>query len=222
MKVLGVGLNKTGTKTLRHCLQHWGYRHQTYDLQAFELYRTGQIDKLLQWMEDYDSFEDWPWPLMYREIDARFPDAKFVLTVRESPEVWYRSLCKMAIRMGPLNDFERHIYGYSMPHGHKQEHIEIYEKHNREVQAYFADRPAKLLTVCWEEGADGSALAAFLDLEALPAPAPRINASLPVYGGDKLWLAHLNRLTFQTKWKLIRGVRRVQRKIIRVAQRSLP
>ena len=71
-KVVGVGLNKTGTKTLRHCLQHWGYRHQSYDLDAFQLYRNKDFLALFQWMDRYDSFEDWPWPLFYESIDARF------------------------------------------------------------------------------------------------------------------------------------------------------
>ncbi len=32
MKVFGIGLNKTGTTTLGLCLQHWGFRHKSYDL----------------------------------------------------------------------------------------------------------------------------------------------------------------------------------------------
>ena len=51
VKVIGVGLNKTGTKTLRHFLLRWGYRHQTYDLEAFHLYRAGRKDDLHAWME---------------------------------------------------------------------------------------------------------------------------------------------------------------------------
>ena len=85
MKIVGIGLNKTGTKTLKYCLEQWGFRHQSYDLRAFELYREGRLDELFDWMQEYDSFEDWPWPLFYREIDTRFPNAKFVLTVRDTP-----------------------------------------------------------------------------------------------------------------------------------------
>ena len=54
--------------------------------------------------------------------------------------------------MGPLNDFEKHIYGYSMPQGRKHEHFDFYTNHNQEVEAYFAGRPDKLLKVCWDEG----------------------------------------------------------------------
>ncbi|MEM8680339.1 MAG: sulfotransferase, partial [Planctomycetota bacterium] len=191
-------------KTLRHFLLRWGYRHQTYDLEAFHLYRAGQKDDLHAWMQRFDSFEDWPWPLMYREIDSWFPDAKFILTLRDSDERWYRSLCKMAVRMGPLNDFERHIYGYTMPQGRKSQHLEFYHRHNEEVMSYFNDRPHKLLRLCWETGEGVTALPEFLGQSPLEETAPNLNESLPVYGGDSLWRAHLSRVTFQTKWKLRR------------------
>ena len=200
-KVLGVGLNKTGTKTLRHCLERWGYRHQSFDVDAFELYRAGRIDALLDWMEDFDSFEDWPWPLLYREVDRRFPGTRFVLTLRSSPEVWYRSLCKMAVRMGPLTTFERHVYGYSMPQGRREEHLRIYDEHNGAVREWFAERPDDMLEVCWGPAGEGERLARFLGHEPLPQEAPRINESDPVYGGDNLWRAHASRLAYQWRWR---------------------
>ena len=136
-KVIGVGLNKTGTKTLASYLEEWGYRNRSYDLEAFNKFREGRIEELLDEMEHSDSFEDWPWPMMYREIAERYPDAKFILTRRKSPETWYRSLCQMAIRRGPFVDFEQHIYGYSMPHGRKEEHLTYYKHHYVEGEKFF-------------------------------------------------------------------------------------
>ena len=216
MKVIGVGLNKTGTKTLKHILENWELRHQSYDLTAFNLYREGKVEQLLDWMEDYDSFEDWPWPLMYREIDARFPDTVFVLTTRSSPDRWYKSLCKMAVRMGPLSDFEEHIYGYRMPHGHKQEHVEFYERHNREVAEYFRDRPGKLIEICWEQGDDVSELANAIGRTAPTEKMPHVNESVPVYSGDNLWAAHANRIVFQTRRKIVRLWKRLYRRTARL------
>ena len=212
MKIIGIGLNKTGTKTLRHCLKEWGYRHQSYDLAAFGLYRDGRIHELLTWMDHYDSFEDWPWPLIYREIDERFASAKFILTLRESPERWYRSLCQMAVRMGPLEDFEQHIYGYGMPHGHQQHHLDIYRRHEREVTEYFRDRPGKLLTLCWENGDTVEELAKFLGQTAPAAVPPQVNQSYPVYAGDNLILAQCHRVWFQTKWKWRKRLQRLNKK----------
>ncbi len=201
-KILGVGLNKTGTKTLRSYFREWGLRHRTYDLDAFHRWRRGEIEALLDEMEDFDSFEDWPWPLMYREIDERFPDARFVLTVRRDADTWYRSLCKMAVRIGPMRDFEPHIYGYAMPHGHRDEHVAIYHAHNEAVEAHFRDRPGKLLRICWEEGDDGRRLADFLGLPHPETATLHTNRSAPVYDGDNLALAHLNRVVFQTRTRL--------------------
>lgn len=208
-KVFGVGLNKTGTKTLRHYLLEWGYDHRTYDLDAFNRYRRGDLASLLEDMEAHDSFEDWPWPLLYREADERFPGSKFVLTVRESPDAWYRSLCKMAVRMGPLEDFEKHIYGYSMPQGHRREHLEFYERHNQAVLGHFEGRSDQLLLLCWETGQGVGELADFLAVDASVDAAPRINRSMKVYGGDNLVIAQVNRVAFQTYWKGRRALSRL-------------
>ncbi len=211
MKVVGIGLNKTGTKSLRVFCLAWGLRHRTYDLEAFRRYRRGEIEGLLDEMEAFDSFEDWPWPLFFREIDERFPDAKFILTVRKSPDTWYRSLCKMAVRMGPMRDFEKHIYGYSMPHGHKDEHVRIYNEHNAAVEAHFADRPEKLLRICWEDGDNGADVAAFLGLPVPEDASRHENESSPVYGGDNLLHAHAHRIVFQSRWYTRKLCRKVYR-----------
>lgn len=215
MKVIGVGLNKTGTKTLMKYLKGMGLRHHSYDLECFKAYQIGNWDYLFGLMEHYDSFEDWPWPLMYKEIDQRFPDAVFILTVRKNADTWYKSLCKMAVRMGPLTDFEKHIYGYSMPHGRKQEHIDIYNRHNREVEAYFKDRPGKLLKVCWGEGDSAEEVARFLNKEVPELAQVHSNKSAPVYDGDVLWLAHYHRIVFQTQWRLRNNAGRLKRSLKR-------
>ena len=109
VKVIGIGLNKTGTKTMAHHLRTWGLRHRTYDSAtttespSFRLYESGDIDSLMEIVAAHDSCEDWPWPLLFREIDERFPDAKFVLTMRSSSDVWYRSLCNMAVRLSLIH-----------------------------------------------------------------------------------------------------------------------
>lgn len=203
-KVFGIGLNKTGTKTLGRHLKRWGYRHRTYDSDtvtespSFDLYRAGRIDDLLDLVADVDSAEDWPWPLLYRELDERYPEAKFVLTVRSDPEVWYRSLCNMAVRIGPLPLYERTVYGSAMPQGRKREHIAIYEAHNEAVESHFADRPGKLLRLCWEDEPDASRLAGFLGLDGVEVGHEHVNRSPSrVYDGDRLWLAHAHRVLYQ-------------------------
>ena len=44
-------------------------------------------------VEQFDAFEDNPWPLLYRELDERFPGSKFILT-RRPTENWINSQVK--------------------------------------------------------------------------------------------------------------------------------
>jgi hypothetical protein len=174
-KIVGVGLNKTGTGTLKTCLRHWGFAHATYDLDAFRLYRRNDRAGLQALMGRYDSFDNWPWALMFEEFDSLYPHARFILTQRVDAQTWYRSLCRHAKRFGPLTDFEQHIYGYVDPTRHEREHIEFYVRHNERVRDYFADRPDKLLVVCWESGDGWRELSNFLDQPTPELPFPHAN-----------------------------------------------
>jgi sulfotransferase family protein len=213
MKIIGVGLNKTGTKTLKNYLVEMGFCHQSYSLDYFNTYRKGDLSELFKVIEQYDSFEDWPWPLMYKEIDKKFEDAVFILTVRKNPEIWYKSLCKMAVRMGPFNDFEKYIYGYNMPQGKKKEHIDFYNKHNKEVETYFKGRPGKLLKICWGEGDDGKKVAQFLGQPEVKLERKHSNKSEPVYEGENWWIAHFNRIIFQSRWYYNRWLRNLKQRV---------
>lgn len=176
MKVVGVGLIKTGTKTLGACLRHWGLKHISRDDEAFEHWRKGELDALLQRVDRFDSFEDWPWPLVYAEIDRAFPGTKFILTRRKDADTWFRSVCRLARRTGPTV-YRKVVFGYEMPHKREQEHIQFYENHLHSVRAYFKDRPDDLLEVCWEEGDGWDKLAAFLGFERPEIPFPHVNRS---------------------------------------------
>jgi hypothetical protein len=182
-KIIGVGLNKTGTGTLKTCLLHWGLVHASYDLDAFNLYRSNDRDRLQILMDRHDSFENWPWALMYEAFDKRYPDAKFILTERVNPHAWYRSLCKHAKRFGPLEDFEQHIYGHADPAGHEHEHVEFYLRHNQRVKRYFTDRPDKLLIVCWESGDGWQELCEFLGRPLPDIPFPHSNKTPNFWNG---------------------------------------
>lgn len=221
MKIIGVGLNKTGTKTLGKYLQVLGFRHQTYDLSAFQQYQRGELQELCQYLENFDSCEDWPWPLMYQELAVYFPEARFVLTMRKDAATWYRSLCKMAVRMGPLRDFEQPIYGYSMPHGHQAEFEAYYHQHNEAVKAYFADQPNRLLCLNWGDPDAHEQLLTFLDAPAITLPVIHTNKSEKVYDGDNLWLAHYHRIIFQTRWYTLRWYRRTRHQLGQMAKNAL-
>ena len=215
-KVIGIGLNKTATKSLAQCFKSMGYRNQSYSIDAFTLYRHKDWQALFNIMDQYDSFEDWPWPLMYKEIDRQYPEAKFILTTRASPELWYRSLCKMAVRMGPLKQFEQAIYGFSMPQGHREDHINYYNKHNREVKEYFSDRPGKLLEICFDNGVSMPKLCEFLNQPQTTFTPPHTNKSANVYSGDSIYRAQFSRIVFQSRWNTIQWLKKRKRQIMKM------
>jgi hypothetical protein len=170
MKVFGVGMMKTGTTSLASCLRELGFRHFTYYPKLIRQVQRSEWDYLWDVVERYDSFEDNPWPMIYEQLDERYPDARFILTERRDGETWFASLAEHAKRMGPTAE-RVIIYGHALPQRHKAEHIEQYEAHNARVRAHFADRPGKLLEVCWETGTTRHDVADFLGVE-LPASGP--------------------------------------------------
>ncbi len=169
-------MNKTGTKTLGTCFQAFGLNHRSYDPLLLAAFAKGDREAIYRVSDACESFEDWPWPLLYREFDARYPDAKFILTIRKDPEIWFESLCRHADRTGPTTD-RQIVYGYPEPYGYRDEHILIYNRHNRDVSAWFAGREQKLLQVCWEEGDGWEKLSVFLGLPVPRIPFPHQNKS---------------------------------------------
>lgn len=176
MKVFGIGLNKTGTTTLGLCLKHLGFDHATCNLEMARHVARGDLEPVFAFVERHESFEDWPWPLIYRELDERFPGSRFVLTTRKDADTWLGSLKRHAVLTGPT-ELREIAYGYAMPHGRETEHIGVYERHNREVRRYFRDRPADFVELCWETGSGWTELCALLNVDVPEIPLPHANRS---------------------------------------------
>lgn len=191
-KVFGVGLNKTGTTTLGRALEVLGYKnHIGYDLDALIQFKDQDWVQLFKTIDQFEVFEDWPWPLMYKEIFAVYPNAKFILTVRKSSSVWYESLCKHAMKSGPTRAREL-VYGYSMPQDFPEEHMRFYENHNQSVRRFFADNaPEQCKEVCWEDGDGWKEICQFLGCPLPRARFPHINSSKP----RNFWLHFLSKGT---------------------------
>jgi hypothetical protein len=175
-KIVGIGLNRTGTTTLGVCLKRYGYHHTSMHHQAFDLLQKGDMVALMGLVAQFDSFDDWPWPLIYRQIDEAYPDSKFILTKRKSAEAWFESISRLAALTGPT-EYRRYVYGHAMPQGHKEEYMNCYHRHNQSVEEYFRDKPERLLVVSWDGGAGWNELCTFLGLEIPDAPFPHVNRS---------------------------------------------
>lgn len=183
-KVFGIGLNKTGTKTLAAALKHLGFRqHISVRRDLLALYRRGYVEDIFKVIEDNEIFEDWPFPLMYREIYYRYGNnARFVLTKRKSSNAWLDSLKQHSLRTPPDEQCRLLAYGYNYPHGLEQYHIKFYEMHNENVTQFFNQHNSSslLLEASWDSGDGWSKLCSFLNVQIPDIAFPHKNKGLEI------------------------------------------
>lgn len=187
-KIFGIGLNKTGTTTLGQMGKTLGLRCTSCDrnlLEDFVLRKD--FSRIRQVIEQFDLFEDWPWPLLYPELDKLYPGSRFILTVRQSEALWLESLKQHAMKTPPTGHCRKLAYGLSFPHGHEAYFLDFYRAHNDRARAYFAGRSDIFLELCWERGDGFEKLCRFLGYDVPDIPVPHANRGANV-------TAHTHRL----------------------------
>lgn len=160
-KIIGVGMQKTGTSSLRDALRMLDYSVGDNNYQLLFPILHGNYKKVFRKLSKYDAVEDNPWPHIYREIDRAIPGCKFVLTIREE-ESWYQSVSRHIGRLrDPMHEW---IYGRNkgIPADDKANTLTVYRKHNQGVLDYFKDRPEDLLVVDFAKGEEWEKLCNFL------------------------------------------------------------
>ena len=165
MKVFGIGLNKTGTGSLRAALTELGFNHLKRQPRLLKRWLAGDPGPAFEAADEFDSFDDWPWPLMVPELLDRYgEDARFVLTQRRSPLAWVESLKAHSERTNPHRHPRRAIYGYDYPHGVETAYMARYLEHLQRTRAVFEAAGAQhlMLEACWETGDGWRELCAFL------------------------------------------------------------
>ena len=172
-KVVGIGLPKTGTTTLGYCFRRFGFKHRTFDMDLAVKVKRAQLEQVLKEAEKYETFEDWPWFSIYRELDQRFPNSKFILTLRKDTAAYVASLKGHHEREGiRRKDFVKpywwdEVFGVEPADWDYEKSALRYEKHNQEVLEFFGSRINKdLLVVCWENGDGWAKLSNFLHKKA--------------------------------------------------------
>lgn len=110
LKVVGVGYGRTGTYSLALALDDLGFptlhtQHLYENGEIFDhwvnnvFYKSIQNDEIVMGEPDFDllirggftATMDLPFALYFREIQEQYPECKFILTVRENSDVWFRS-----------------------------------------------------------------------------------------------------------------------------------
>jgi len=182
-KVFGIGYPKTGTTTLGACLKRLGYKHKTFDMNLAAEVRRGSNASTIEAAKKYESFEDWPWFLVYEALDKAYPSSKFILTKRRNADAYVASARRHRERQGVYErDFQeptwwRDVFDYAPNYWDEELYKNQYNLHNESVIKYFDGRPNKLLVVCWEDGCGWNELCDFLGRPVVKDIFPHLNKS---------------------------------------------
>jgi len=162
-KVFGLGFSKTGTTSLENvydvlgynvCRGHWNLKHNDYLL---SLYVNGDYKEIYKMTKYWDAFADGPWGggSLYKKLYEWYPDAKYILTVRDS-EKWYQSIYNMITTYDKAEStametyhsekfygsayFFRHIFNITELENSKEAMINYFEATNKEIISFFEDK----------------------------------------------------------------------------------
>ena len=96
MQVIGAGVGRTGTYSLKLAINQLGFgpcHHMEEVLHNMPVQTplwTAAVDGDADWAKIYEGYQsavDWPTACFFRELVAKYPSARFVLTTRD-PERW--------------------------------------------------------------------------------------------------------------------------------------
>ena len=179
-KIFGIGLNKTGTTTLKRCYTHLDLgpiapvKGKMVSRAKNSLINHKDYRPALKMAENFSCFEDRPWNIwqMYCYLDNYFPGSRFILTVRE-PEKWWRSVEHWLSQSKPwmASTYCRHLQVDNLL---REPMIRQYCRYNQEVRDYFTGRN-NFLEIDFENGGGWEPLCNFLERPIPELPFPHAN-----------------------------------------------
>lgn len=174
-KVFCIGMNKTGTTSLLYEFVRMGIStgNQKAGEQLLSKYINGEFTSLKNYCKSARFFQDIPFsiPNIYTYLDKEFPNSKFILSVRNSPDEWYDSLIRFHTKTKligvagklPTSDelkqsnyvhkgwaYTVHNLIYNVPYDdpyNKDILIDTYNKHIDDVMDYFKNREDDLIVI---------------------------------------------------------------------------
>jgi hypothetical protein len=211
MKVFGIGLGRTGTKSLSMALKMLGIKTIHHCVKN-EIMKCVRNDFLLELdtLSYYDAMVDGFPVLFYKRLYKRYPDAKFILTTRDDVESWLKSVEKN-YRAFVNNDniskkaleIRRKIFGTDVYD--KDILLKKYEDHKKEVLEFFKDKDNLLvLDVDLDDKFDR--LKDFLGIEKDTPLYPNFHTTKDVEfsGGDKIFVISPSRSGTRSVTNLLR------------------
>jgi len=176
-RIFGIGLSKTGTTSLNYALLKLDYLSVHYPIKLIQYNGTvGKFDYL--GARYYEALTDIAVIPFYKELDRYFPNSKFILTIREDKDDWLESVIrefgKKKAKTTMNKWMRRAVYGTD---GSDREKLsEAYDKHLKDVTAFFSDDKEHKLLVLNICGGDGwDKLCDFLKRPCPNTPFPHAN-----------------------------------------------
>lgn len=163
MKIFGIGLNKTGTVSLHHALEHLGYRSLHWGGEQAYLDVLRAIDEgrpVLSYLPDVDAYSDIETLSVNFDLaDAQHPGSKFIVTAREV-ESWLDSRRRHVERNAARKARGEYAGSYLVVDvdGWRRQWVE----HHRRVAEHFRGREDDLLVMNITAGDGWEMLAPFL------------------------------------------------------------
>ena len=202
MKVFCIGRNKTGTTSLELALKELGYKmgSQTQGEMLIRQWKDNNFSPIIELAKTADAFQDIPFSYdnTYKHLDLAFPNSKFILSVRNSPEEWYNSLVRFHSKLFGNGNiptsknlknasyrwkgwiYETMSNLYHTPENdpyNKEILINHYINYNKEVINYFKDRPDDLLVINLKDENSYLDFCKFLNEEPKRNNFPHLNKS---------------------------------------------
>lgn len=172
-KIFGIGNNKTGTTSLKMAMEDLGYK--IGDQRKAELlhqeWAQRNFKPIIEYCKTAEFFQDFPFSKSFTfvALDQAFPKSKFILTVRDNPEQWYKSITKFHAKLWGKDgiiptkeDLQNATYiykghpwnmnrlNYTAPESNPYQKdilIQSYVDYNNSVIEYFRHRPEDLLVL---------------------------------------------------------------------------
>jgi len=191
-KYFCIGQNKTGTTSLECAFEDLGYPvgdQRKAEILTGKHYFQSHFQPIIDYCISAQVFQDVPfsYPETYKVLDKAYPGSKFILTVRDDAEQWYRSITRFHAKLfgkdGQVPTVEDlksatyvwpgFMYNMIRVHGtpendpyNKEIMVAHYKRYNREVMDYFKDRLDDLLVINVGENGTYQKFIEFLGVES--------------------------------------------------------
>ncbi len=191
IKVVGAGLGRTGTLSLKTALETLLGEPTYHMMEVFSrpedvaIWRRAAAGELPVWGEffaDYGAVVDWPAAAFYTEIAEAFPDAPVLLSTRANPQIWWESASETILAvlrdgpppgLGAWHEMWKAVMDSRFPVDVSDPGLAMaaYERHNATVRATID--PSRLIE--WQPGDGWEPLCTALNLAVPDQPFPHAN-----------------------------------------------